>query len=137
MNISWHSPANAGISAHPVIRNARGRVRGAALHGCVKKKVPHRHFVFSIPKILRRYFLYNRKLLADLSRCAWDSLKVFLYPEGHKQEAVHENNLLASFGLDRGGGDELKYPQRVGRLCSSCAKTKWRFFLYFERAVLR
>jgi hypothetical protein len=42
------------------------------------KKVPHRHFVFSIPKILRRYFLYDRKLLADLSRCAWESLKVFL-----------------------------------------------------------
>ena len=52
----------------------------------VLKKVPHRHFVFSIPKILRRYFLYDRKLLADLSRCAWESLKVFL------QEAVPEND---------------------------------------------
>ncbi|MCX5847111.1 MAG: transposase [Deltaproteobacteria bacterium] len=50
----------------------------------VLKKVPHRHFVFSIPKILRRYFLYDRKLLADLSRCAWDALTVFL------QEAVPE-----------------------------------------------
>ncbi|MBN1664428.1 MAG: hypothetical protein JW943_12580 [Deltaproteobacteria bacterium] len=44
----------------------------------VLKKVPHRHFVFSIPKILRHYFFYDRKLLADLSRCAWESLKVFL-----------------------------------------------------------
>jgi hypothetical protein len=44
----------------------------------VLKKVSHRHFVFSIPKIIRRYFLYDRKLLADLSRCAWESLKVFL-----------------------------------------------------------
>jgi hypothetical protein len=44
----------------------------------VLKKIPHRHFVFSIPKILRRYFLYDRKLLAGLSRCAWDALKVFL-----------------------------------------------------------
>jgi hypothetical protein len=43
-------------------------------------------FIFSVPKILRRYFLYDRKLLVDLSRCAWESLKVFL------QEAVHENN---------------------------------------------
>jgi hypothetical protein len=51
----------------------------------VLKEVPHRHFVFSIPKILRRYFLYDRKLLADLSRCAWESLKVFL------QDAVSEN----------------------------------------------
>ncbi len=47
---------------------------------------PHRHFVFSIPKILRRYFLYDRKLLADLSRCAWESLKVFI------QDAVPEDN---------------------------------------------
>ena len=28
--------------------------------------------------MLRRYFLYDRKLLHDLSRCAWESLKVFL-----------------------------------------------------------
>jgi len=52
----------------------------------VLKKIPHRHFVFSIPKILRRYFLYDRKLLADLSRCAWKSLKVFL------QHSVPEND---------------------------------------------
>jgi ribosomal protein S27E len=52
----------------------------------VLKKIPHRHFVFSIPKILRRYFLYDRKLLADLSRGAWESLKVFL------QDAVPEDD---------------------------------------------
>ncbi|MEE9191195.1 MAG: transposase [Candidatus Aerophobetes bacterium] len=43
----------------------------------VLKAVPHRHFIFSIPKIRRRYFLYDRKLLSELSRCAWDILKVF------------------------------------------------------------
>jgi len=43
----------------------------------VLKKVPHRHFVFSIPKILRLYFLYDRHLLHELSRCAWESLKAF------------------------------------------------------------
>ena len=50
----------------------------------VLKDVPHRHFVFSIPKILRRYFLYDRKLLSDLTRCAWETLKEFF------QEAVPE-----------------------------------------------
>ncbi|MBU1745160.1 MAG: hypothetical protein KJ649_09750 [Proteobacteria bacterium] len=44
-------------------------------------QIPHRHFVFSIPKILRRFFLYDRKLPADLSRCACESLKVFLQDE--------------------------------------------------------
>lgn len=50
----------------------------------VLKKVPHRHFVFSIFKILRRYYLYDRHLLHELSRCAWESLKASL------QEAVPE-----------------------------------------------
>jgi len=43
----------------------------------VLKAVPHRHFVFSLPKFVRRYFLYDRKLLSDLSRCGWESLKEF------------------------------------------------------------
>ena len=59
---------------------------GEWLCTAVLKKGPHRHFIFSIPKILRRYFLYDRKLLADLSRCAWESLKVFI------QQAVPEKN---------------------------------------------
>jgi hypothetical protein len=37
--------------------------------------VPYRHFVLSIPKILRRFFLRDRRLLADLSRCGWQALK--------------------------------------------------------------
>lgn len=40
--------------------------------------VPHRQYVFSIPKILRKFFLYNRKMLGKLSQCATNSLKVFL-----------------------------------------------------------
>jgi len=43
----------------------------------VVKAVPHRHFVFGIPKILRRYFLYDRRLLLELSRCIWESLKIY------------------------------------------------------------
>lgn len=54
----------------------------------VLKKVPHRHFVFSIPKILRRYFLYDRRLLHELSCCAWESLKAFM------QDAVPERKPL-------------------------------------------
>jgi len=41
---------------------------GEWLCGGVLKKVPHRHFVFSIPKILRVYFLFNRNLLKELSK---------------------------------------------------------------------
>lgn len=38
---------------------------------------PHRHFVFSIPKILRRYFLYDLSLLSGLSRYVWGALRLF------------------------------------------------------------
>ena len=41
----------------------------------VVKAGPHRHVVLSIPKILRRYFLYDRKRLSGLSRCGWEALK--------------------------------------------------------------
>jgi hypothetical protein len=54
----------------------------------VLKAVPHRHFTFSIPKILRRYFLYDRNLLSELSRYAWDSLDVFLLSLPPQQETA-------------------------------------------------
>ena len=54
----------------------------------VLKAVPHRHFIFSIPKILRRYFLYDRRLLSELSHCAWKSLKAFLQITGPEQAAT-------------------------------------------------
>jgi len=36
--------------------------------------VPHRQVVFTIPKMLRIFFRYNRRLLGDLCRCALRSL---------------------------------------------------------------
>ena len=38
---------------------------GEWLCGHVLRAVPYRHFVFSIPKILRRFFLHDRKLLVE------------------------------------------------------------------------
>jgi hypothetical protein len=46
---------------------------GECLLTDVLKKVPHRHWVFSIPKRLRIYFMYDRALLgnlANMSKCA-------------------------------------------------------------------
>ena len=56
----------------------------------VVKAVPHRHVVLSISKILRRYFLYDRKLLSNLNRCGWEALKVF-YENG-----VRDSNEIPS-----------------------------------------
>ncbi|MCP3955925.1 MAG: transposase, partial [Desulfobacterales bacterium] len=50
---------------------------GHHLKETVLYPVPHRQYVFSIPKILRRFFLYDRKLLGKLSQCAAKSLTKF------------------------------------------------------------
>ncbi len=59
---------------------------GEWLCGGVLKKVPHRHFVFSMPKILRKYFLFNRDLLKDLSRIAWEIVKEYYINTCRKEE---------------------------------------------------
>ena len=43
----------------------------------VLKNVPHRQWVFSIPKRLRIYFLFDRKLLGKLSICAWKVIRTY------------------------------------------------------------
>ena len=51
---------------------------GETLYEEVLKQVPHRQWVFSIPKRLRVYFMYDRKLLGKLSQCAWLVLSAYL-----------------------------------------------------------
>jgi len=54
----------------------------------VLKDVPHRQWVFSIPKRLRIYFLFDRKLLAKLSICAWNVIKKYLQSSTPDNDAV-------------------------------------------------
>jgi hypothetical protein len=79
----------------------------------ILKDAPHRHFVFSIPKILRRYFLYDRKLLSDLSRCAWETLKEFF------QEAVAEEDAVPGAVIAiHSFGDFLGWHPHLHVLCT-------------------
>ena len=41
----------------------------------ILEKVAHRQIVFSLPKRLRIYFLYHRKLLPELAHCGWETVK--------------------------------------------------------------
>lgn len=54
----------------------------------VLKNVPHRHFVFLIPKIIRIYFLYDRTLLKELSRIAWEVLSLYYKNAVNKKDAA-------------------------------------------------
>ena len=51
---------------------------GEFLYEDVLEQVPHRQWVFSLPKRLRPYFLYDRGLLSKLSQCAWKVLSCYL-----------------------------------------------------------
>jgi len=66
----------------------RGDARASAERVSRGLRLPHRHFTFSLPKILRHYFLYDRILLSDLSHCAWESLKTFLATVFLEQDAM-------------------------------------------------
>ena len=44
----------------------------------VLEPVPHRQYVCTLTKRLRVYFKYDRRLLGDLGRCGYESLKEFL-----------------------------------------------------------
>ena len=54
----------------------------------VMEPVTHRHYVFSIPKILRTYFRYNRGLLGALSRCTYETVKEMM------QIALEDNTVV-------------------------------------------
>ena len=52
------------------------------------EKVPHSQYVVTIPKMLRTYFKYDRKLLGLLSRCFYDTLEKFFRTVTQDHDAV-------------------------------------------------
>ena len=71
----------------PSCHQKKVQLFGALLAESILYLVPHRHFVFGIPKMLRPYFRYDRDLLKDLCRVAHECLIEFLrtslgLPEG-------------------------------------------------------
>jgi len=57
----------------------------------VLEKVTHQQYVLTIPKIIRPYFKYDRRLLGKLCLCAWETIKEFFaacLPKGTVPGAV-------------------------------------------------
>jgi len=61
---------------------------GEHLHEEVLEDVAHRQWVFSLPKRLRPYFMYDRKLLPKLSLCAWNVLSEYLKTSVSKENSA-------------------------------------------------
>jgi len=65
------------------------------IHSEVIEDVPHRHTVFTIPKRLRGFFKYDRKLNTILFRAAWGALSEVL--------GIDERELAAIFTVQTAG----------------------------------
>ena len=61
---------------------------GAWVADEVSTPVPHRQYVFTVPKMLRAYFRRDRRLLEKLSQCAADALKMLFRAASKDPSAV-------------------------------------------------
>ena len=71
--------------------------------GQVLEPVPHRQLVWTIPKVLRPAFRRDRKLLGELSRCAWGSLRQYL------QHSLGSDTVPAAVLAIQTYGDQLNF----------------------------
>ena len=97
---------------------------GSHLQDNVLFPVPHRQYVFSIPKIIRRYFLYDRKLLGKLSQCASSCLTSFFRITLGKKLGI-PGIALAIQTFD----DYAKWHQHVHALVADGLFTETGFFM--------
>jgi len=51
--------------------------------------------VFSIPKIIRIYFLHDRSLLKELARIAWEILALYY------KNSINKENVIPAAMIDR------------------------------------
>ncbi len=93
----------------------------------VLKYVPHRQWVFSIPKRLRIYFMFDRKLLSKLSQCVWKVLSVYL-KHAVSDEDADPGAVIAiqSFGLRL---VDLRLGERLSWISSTCTRADNRWLL--------
>ena len=64
----------------PSCATKRAAIFGALLHEEILPEVGHAQWVFTIPKLLRPYFLHHRELLGKLSQAAWETVHELIGP---------------------------------------------------------
>jgi len=81
--------------------------------------------VFSIPKILRKYFLFNRNLLKDLSRISWETVRNY-YISTCRKEDVNP----AAVAVIQTFGDFLSFNPHIHILAADgCFSTDGFFYV--------
>ncbi len=66
----------------------------------VLEEVPHAMWVFTLPKMLRIYFLYHRELLGELSRTAYETVKELMMAAAFEDDSFRPGmvSVVQTFG---------------------------------------
>jgi hypothetical protein len=94
------------------------------------EQVPHRQVVFTIPKRLRIYFRYDRRLLGELAGCAWRSLRLYLAASFDS-----EHPTPGGIGFIQTSGELLRFHPHIHILMADGAwlpDGTFRHLLYFD-----
>ena len=111
----------SGCSCSPVQRNIcpscdakRAAAFAAFLNDEVFEDVPHAMWVFTIPKMLRVYFLHHRELLGELSRCAYQTIRELMSAAAFEEEGLWPGmvSVVQTFG------EAARFHPHVHALCS-------------------
>ncbi len=92
--------------------------------------VPHRQVVFTIPKRLRIFFRYDRKLLGELASCAWRALRLYLVASFDRGDMVP-----GGIGFIQTSGELLRFHPHIHVLMADGAGLPdgtFRHLLYFD-----
>jgi len=90
----------------------------------------HRQVVFTIPKRLRIYFRYDRKLLGELASCAWRALKLYAAAYFDRSDIA-----LGGVGFIQTAGELLRFHPHIHILMADGAwlpDGSFRHLLYFD-----
>ncbi|MGH9463664.1 MAG: transposase zinc-binding domain-containing protein, partial [Vicinamibacteria bacterium] len=92
----------------------RAAAFAAFLHDEVFEDVPHVMWVFTIPKMLRVYFLHHRELFGELSRCAYETIKELLSAAALEEKSFRPGmvSVVQTFG------EAARFHPHVHALCS-------------------
>ena len=93
--------------------------------------VPHRQFVFTIPKMLRVYFRRDRRLLGKLSQCAAEALKT-LFRAACKDPAAVPGIIMAIQTY----GDLVNFHPHLHALVTDGVFTRTGWFVAFPEIDL-
>ena len=74
----------------------------------VLEPVDHRQYVWTIPRVLRPAFRRDRRLLGDLARCAWKTLRQYF------QAALGKESVPGAIVAIQSYGDTLNFHPLCG-----------------------